>query len=36
VADADGSDLLRARLEPLETAQLAVVGAAATIRMEET
>jgi acyl-ACP thioesterase len=36
VADADGSDLLRARLEPLQTAQLASVGAAGTIRMEDT
>jgi hypothetical protein len=37
VADTDGSDLLRARLEPLPTAEPAGVGAAATMtRMEET
>jgi acyl-ACP thioesterase len=37
VADADGSDLLRARLEPLATAEPAGVGAGApTIRMEDS
>ena len=36
VADADGSDLLRARLEPLPAAEPAGVGAATSTGMEET